>query len=43
MKIWLDDIRNAPNGYIEVHSVNQAIAKIKDNKELQELKVKVLI
>ena len=31
MKIWLDDIRNAPNGYIEVHSVNQAIAKIKDN------------
>ncbi len=25
MKIWLDDIRPAPNGYVHCHSVNEAI------------------
>ena len=24
MKIWLDDVREAPEGYIHVHSVNEA-------------------
>ena len=24
MLIWLDDVRNAPEGYIHVHSVNEA-------------------
>lgn len=28
MKIWLDDIRPAPNGYTLAYSVNQAIALI---------------
>lgn len=29
MKIWLDDIRPAPNGYVHCHSVNKAIELIK--------------
>lgn len=29
MKIWLDDVRPAPNGYVWCHSVNKAIEKIK--------------
>lgn len=33
MKIWLDDIRPAPNGYIHCHSVNEAIELIKTAKE----------
>lgn len=33
MKIWLDDIRPAPNGYIHCHSVNEAIELIKTVKE----------
>ena len=33
MKIWLDDIRPAPNGYIHCHSVNEAIELIKNAKE----------
>ena len=28
MKIWLDDIRPAPDGFTLVHSVNEAIALI---------------
>lgn len=30
MKIWLDDLRPAPPGYVWIHSVNQAINKIED-------------
>ena len=30
MKIWLDDVRSAPNGYVLAHSVNEAIALIED-------------
>ena len=33
MKIWLYDIRPAPNGYIHCHSVNEAIELIKTVKE----------
>lgn len=29
MKIWLDDLRPAPEGYIWCHSVNEAIKEIK--------------
>lgn len=29
MKIWLDDIRPAPDGFVPVHSVNEAIKLIK--------------
>jgi hypothetical protein len=29
MKIWLDDIRPAPVGFVLAHSVNEAIALIK--------------
>ena len=32
MKIWLDDIRQAPEGYVQCKSVNEAIAIIEDNK-----------
>lgn len=37
MKIWLDDIRLAPNGYVHCHSVNEAIELIKTTKEAIEL------
>lgn len=37
MKIWLDDIRPAPNGYLHCHSVNEAIELIKTTKESIEL------
>jgi hypothetical protein len=32
LKIWLDDIRQAPEGYVQCKSVNEAIAIIEDNK-----------
>ena len=32
MKIWLDDIRPAPEGFTLAHSVNEAIALIKKRK-----------
>jgi len=28
MKIWLDDVRPAPNGYVHAHSVKEAITLI---------------
>ncbi|MBP3423099.1 MAG: hypothetical protein J6K86_04965, partial [Clostridia bacterium] len=28
MKIWLDDVRPAPEGYVLCHSVNEAIAAV---------------
>ncbi len=40
MKLYLDDIREAPEGYIDVQSVNQAISEIKkygDEIELLDL------
>ncbi len=32
MKIWLDDLRPAPSGYVVARSVNQAIELIKKNE-----------
>ena len=32
MKIWLDDIRPVPEGYVWCKSVNEAITVIEDNK-----------
>lgn len=32
LKIWLDDLREAPNGYKWCHSVNETIAVIEENK-----------
>ena len=32
MKIWLDDIRDAPKGYEHCHSVNEAITIIREKK-----------
>ena len=37
MKIWLDDIRKAPEGYVHCHSVNEAINVIKLANEPIEL------
>lgn len=37
LKIWLDDLREAPKGYKWCHSVNEAIALIKENKDNIEL------
>ena len=37
MKIWLDDIRKAPEGYVHCHSVNEAINVIKlANEEISK-------
>lgn len=32
MKIWLDDIRPAPEGHVWCKSVNEAITVIEENK-----------
>jgi len=38
MKIYLDDVRKAPDGYVLCLSVNQAISMIKENRdEIEEL------
>ena len=37
MKIWLDDLRKAPCGYIWCHSVNETILFIEKNKSDIEL------
>lgn len=36
MKIWLDDIRPAPSGYVGAKSVNEAIALIKEAEHNRE-------
>ena len=33
MRIWLDDLRPAPEGYIWCHSVREAIVKIVDSEQ----------
>ena len=33
MKIWLDDIRKAPEGYVWCHSVNEAKHVIETSQE----------
>lgn len=37
MKIWLDDVRKAPDGYVHCRSVNEAINAIKLANEPIEL------
>lgn len=32
MKIWIDDIRQVPNGYVWCHSTNQAIMLLEANR-----------
>lgn len=32
IKLWVDDVRQAPEGYTWVRSVNEAIAAIKNNE-----------
>lgn len=40
MKIWLDDIRPVPEGYVHAHSVNEAIALIvQSEKEGEEIEL----
>ena len=34
MKIWLDDLREAPEGYILCRSVNEAKRLIEENEKL---------
>ena len=41
MKIWLDDLRPAPLGYVGVKSVNQAIELIK-KAEAESIDVEIL-
>ena len=39
MKIWLDDLREAPEGYILCHSVNEAKQRIEENEKLTTIEV----
>ena len=41
MKIWLDDLRVAPCGYMLAHSVNEAIALI-ESAEMSGEKIEVI-
>ena len=41
MKIWLDDLRSAPLGYVAVKSVNQAIELIK-KAEAESICIEIL-
>lgn len=38
MKIWVDDVRPAPEGYFHCHSVNEAISTIKFTDFLEKLR-----
>ncbi len=39
MKIWLDDVRVAPDGYIHCKSVNEAILTIEANEENEPIEL----
>lgn len=39
MKIWVDDIRHAPDGYVWCHSVNAAIKYIATHEEVKKMNV----
>lgn len=39
MKIWLDDLREAPEGYILCYSVNEARRLIEENEKLKIIEV----
>ena len=36
MKLWIDDVRPAPEGYVWIRSVNEAIADIEYLEDLNE-------
>lgn len=38
MKIWVDDVRSAPDGYFHCHSVNEAISTIELAEFLEMLR-----
>ena len=37
MKLWIDDVRPAPDGYVLYKSVNVAKRKIKENERMNEV------
>ena len=37
MKLWIDDVRPAPEGYIWIKSVNVAKRKIKENEQMNKV------
>lgn len=39
MKIWLDDIREAPEGYLHCRSVNEAIKLIEENEHKEAIEL----
>ena len=39
MKSWLDDIREATEGYILCHSINEAKQLIEENESLTSIEV----
>lgn len=39
MKIWLDDLRDPPEGYYHCHSVNEAIALISSVESIQQIEL----
>ena len=39
MKIWLDDVRDAPVGYVHCHSVNEAIKIIEKYENQEEIEL----
>ena len=39
MKIWLDDVRPAPEGYTHCHSVREAIEAIEKGEKTEEIEI----
>lgn len=39
MKIWLDDVREAPPGYVHCHSVFEAIAVIEEFEQIDPIEL----
>ena len=37
MKLWIDDLRPAPEGYVWIKSVNVAKRKIKENEQINKV------
>ena len=37
MKLWIDDVRPAPEGYVWIKSVNVAKRKIKENERMNKV------
>ena len=39
MKIWLDDVREAPEGFVHCRSVNEAICVIEENEKFSVIEL----